>query len=150
MMLNTTVQELGDATILHFEGRIVTGDACSILRNAVLGQAHTRMLVLDLAHVDSIDAGGLGVLLGMRDWARSNAIMFKLLHAMNKVEQVFELTKLDRVFEFCSARDLFGLLCQAAAMAPWSVDQSSPADEPSQHGLGDEPVSPMASEREVA
>lgn len=106
-MLNATVQKLGDATILHFKGRIVTGDACSILRNAVLGQAHTGMLVLDLAQVDGIDAGGLGVLLGLREWARSNAIMFKLMNVMNKVEQVFELTGVDRVFEFCCVRDCF-------------------------------------------
>ncbi len=110
-MLNATVQKLGDATILHFKGRIVIGDACLILRNAVLGQAHSRMLVLDLA-----------------EWARSNAIMFKLMNAGNKVEQVLELTRLDRVFESCSVRDLFCLLRRAAAMPPWSVDESNPAD----------------------
>jgi anti-anti-sigma factor len=127
-MLNATVQKLGDATILHFKGRIVIGDACSILRNAVLGQAHSRMLILDLAQVDRIDAGGLGVLLGLREWARSNAIMFKLMNARNKVEQVFELTRLDRVFESCSVRDLFCLLHRAAAMPPWSVHESNSAD----------------------
>ena len=76
----------------------------------------------------SIDAGGLGVLLGLREWARSNAIMFKLMNAGNKVEQVLELTRLDRVFESCSVRDLFCLLRRAAAMPPWSVDESNPAD----------------------
>jgi hypothetical protein len=48
-MLQATVQKLGDATILHVKGQIVIGDGYSILRNAVLGQAHTKMLVLDLA-----------------------------------------------------------------------------------------------------
>jgi len=114
-MLNATVQKLGDATILHFKGRIVIGDACLILRNAVLGQADSRMLVLDLAQVDRIDAGGLGVLLGLREWARSKAIMFKLMNAGNKVEQVLELTRLDRVFESCSVRDLF---CLCAVQQP--------------------------------
>ena len=82
------------------------------------------MLVLDLAQVDRIDAGGLGVLLGLREWARSNAIRLRLMNVMNQVEQVLELTKLDRVFEFCSVRDIFHLLHPAAAMAPWSVDQA--------------------------
>jgi anti-anti-sigma factor len=126
-MLSVTVQKLGDATILHFRGRIVIGDACSILRNAVFGQAHTRMLVLDIAQVDRVDAGGLGVLLDLREWGRSNAIMFKVMNAMNKVEQVLELTRLDRVFEFCSVRDMFCLLRRAATM-PWSVDESNPLD----------------------
>lgn len=126
-MLRVTVQKLGDATILHFRGRIVIGDACSILRDAVLGQAEARMLVLDIAQVDRVDAGGLGVLLDLREWGRSNAIRFKVMNVMNQVEQVLALTRLDGVFEFCSVRDLFCLLHRSAGM-PWSVDESNPAD----------------------
>jgi anti-anti-sigma factor len=124
-MLNVTVQKLGDTTVLRCQGRIVIGDACTILRNAVLGQTHTRMLVLDLAQVDRIDAGSLGVLLGLREWARSNAIRLRLMNVMNQVEHVLELTKLDRVFQFCSVRDMFDLLQPATAMASWSVDQAN-------------------------
>jgi anti-sigma B factor antagonist len=123
-MLNATVQKLGDTTVLRCQGRIVIGDAYTTLRNAVLSQTHTRMLVLDLAQVDRIDAGGLGVLLGLREWAYSNAIGLRLMNVMNQVEQVLELTKLDRVFEFCSVRDMFHLLHPGAAMAAWSVDQN--------------------------
>jgi anti-anti-sigma factor len=128
-MLNATVQKLGDVTILHLEGRIVFGDASSVLRNTVLQQTHPRMLILDLAQVVTIDAGSLGVLLDVRTWAHSNAIAFKLMNAMNRVEQVFELTKLDRVFEFCSARELFCLLHRAAAMSESLADQRHPAAE---------------------
>jgi anti-anti-sigma regulatory factor len=59
-MLNATAQKLGDSTVLRCQGRIVIGDAYAILRNAVLRQTHTRTLILDLAQVDCIDAGGLG------------------------------------------------------------------------------------------
>lgn len=128
-MLNATVQKLGDATILHFQGRIVIGDACSTLREVVLGHGDSRMLVLDLAQVDRIDAAGLGVLLGLRQWAGSNAITFKLLNVMNKIEQVFELTGLDRVFEFCSVRDLLWLLHRPTARAPWLVHRSHTTDQ---------------------
>jgi anti-anti-sigma factor len=124
-MLNATVQKLGDTTVLRCQGRIVIGDAYTILRNAVLSQTHTRMLVLDLAQVDRIDAGGLGVLLGLREWARSNAIRLRLMNVMSPVELVLELTKLDRVFEFCSVRDMFHLLHPATAMAPCSVNQAN-------------------------
>jgi anti-anti-sigma factor len=124
-MLNATVQKLGDITVLRCHGRIVIGDAYTILRNAVLSQTHTRMLVLDLAQVDRIDAGGLGVLLGLREWAHSKGIRLRLMNVMNHIEQVLELTKLDRVFEFCSVLDTFYLLHPAAAMAPWSVDQAN-------------------------
>jgi anti-anti-sigma factor len=123
-MLNATAQKLGDSTVLRCQGRIVIGDAYAILRNAVLEQTHTRTLILDLAQVDRIDAGGLGVFLGLREWAYSQAIRFQLMNVMNQVAHVLELTKLDRVFEFCSVKDMLQLL-HFAAMAPQSVDQEN-------------------------
>jgi len=124
-VLNATAHKLGDSTVLRCQGRIVLGDAYTILRNAVLRQTHTRTLILDLAQVDRIDAGGLGVLLGLREWACSQAIRFLLMNVMNQVELVLELTKLDRIFEFCSVEDMFQLLHFAAAIAPLSVDQAN-------------------------
>jgi anti-anti-sigma factor len=101
------------------------GDAYAILRNAVLRQTHTRTLILNLAQVDRIDAGGLGVLLGLREWACSHATRFQLMNVINQVEHVLELTKLDRVFEFCSVEDMLHLLHFAAAIASRSVDQAN-------------------------
>jgi anti-sigma B factor antagonist len=128
-MLKVTVQKLGDASVLRCQGQIVIGDACSILRSAVLSQLDTRMLVLDLARVDRIDAGGLGVLLGLREWARSGASMLKLMNVTKTVEEILELTHLQCVFEFCSVRELFCLLHRAASMPSWSADESNQADE---------------------
>jgi len=124
-MLNATAQKLGDSTVLRCQGRIVIGDAYAILRNAVLRQTHTRTLILDLAQVDRIDAGGLGVLLGLREWACSHAIRFQLMNVMNQVEHVLELTKLDCVFEFCSVEDMLHLLHFPAAIAPRAVEQAN-------------------------
>ena len=124
-MLNATSQKLADSTVLRCQGRIVIGDAYAILRNAVLRQTHTRTLILDLAQVDRIDAGGLGVLLGLREWACSHAIRFQLMNVTNQVEHVLELTKLDCVFEFCSVEDMLHLLHFAAAIASRSVDQAN-------------------------
>src|ERR1700732_422314 len=87
-MLKITVQKLGDTSVLRCYGRIVAGDAGSILRDAVLSQRDTRMLVIDLARVERIDAGGLGILLGLRESARSSAIMFKLMNATKWVEEM--------------------------------------------------------------
>ncbi len=124
-MLNATAQKLGDSTVLRCQGRIVIGDAYAILRNAVLRQTHTRTLILDLAQVDRIDAAGLGVLLGLREWACSHAIRFQLMNVMNQVEHVLELTKLDRVLEFCSVEDMLQLLHFAVAIAPRSFDRAN-------------------------
>jgi anti-anti-sigma factor len=124
-MLNATAQKFGESTVLRCEGRILIGDAYAILRNAVLRQTHTRTLILDLAQVDRIDAGGLGILLGLREWACSHAIRFQLMNVTNQVEHVLELTKLDRVFEFCPVEDMLQLLHFAAAIAPQPVDRAN-------------------------
>ena len=124
-MLNATAQKLADSTVLRCQGRIVIGDAYAILRNAVLRQTHARTLILDLAQVDRIDAGGLGVLLGLREWACSHAIRFQLMNVTDQVEHVLELTKLDRVLEFCSVEDMLQLLHFAGAIAPRSVDRAN-------------------------
>jgi len=127
-MLKITVQKLGDTSVVRCHGRIVAGDDGSILRNAVLSQRHTTMLVIDLARVERIDAGGLGILLGLRDSARSRAIMFKLMNATKRVEEILELTHLQSVFAFCSVRELFCLLHRAASMPSCSADQSDEND----------------------
>ena len=128
-MLKITVQNLGDTSVVRCDGRIVAGDAGSTLRNAVLSQRNSRMLVIDLAQIERIDAGGLGILLDLRESARSRAIMFKLMNATKRVEEILELTHLQRVFEFCSVRELFCLLHRAASLPSCSADQSNRADE---------------------
>jgi anti-sigma B factor antagonist len=128
-MLKITIQRLGDTSVLRCHGRIVAGDAGSILRKAVFSQRYTRTIVIDLAWVERIDAGGLGVLLGLRESARSNAIMFKLMNATKRVEEILELTHLRGVFEFCSVRELLCLLHRAASVPSCSADQSKRADE---------------------
>jgi anti-anti-sigma factor len=127
-MLHVIVFEVGTATMVRCRGRIGSGDDYSILRNALLSQTHARTLVLDLAQVDRIDAGGLGILLGLREWTRSKAIRFRLMNVMNQALEVFELTKLDSVFEFCSVKDMFHLLHHAAAVTPSVGDESALAD----------------------
>jgi hypothetical protein len=87
------------------------------------------MLVIDLARVERIDAAGLGVLLGLREWARSSAITLKLMNATKRIEEILELTHLQRVFEFCSVRELFCLLHRAASTASGSADQPNRTDE---------------------
>jgi anti-anti-sigma factor len=59
-------------------------------------------MILDLASVDIIDAGGLGVLLELREWALKNGIEFKLENANELVANVLRITHLDSVFDVSS------------------------------------------------
>jgi len=115
LMLAVNVQNFGDVVVLHCEGRIVAGD--TTLQRTVSSLKDAGTLVLDLANVDAVDAGGLGVLLDLQAWAHSRHIQLKLANATNSVRRVLELTQLDRVFKICSERELFRLLRRATRIA---------------------------------
>jgi len=93
-MLGATVHKRGDATIVRCQGRFVTGADYTILRKAVLDHTHAGALILDMAQVERVDAGGLGVLLRVREGARSKTVKLKLLNVTSRVREVFELTRL--------------------------------------------------------
>jgi anti-sigma B factor antagonist len=105
-MLNVTLHNWGGVAILRCHGRIVAGKEITILRNAALSQRNSSMLLLDLAQVDTVDAGGLGELLGLRTWAHSNGIHFRLTNVIDRVQRMFELTNLDGVFEISSVENM--------------------------------------------
>ena len=119
-MLKSTVQKIRDTTIVRCQGRIIVGEDFSNLRDAVMRNSSAAMVVLDLAGVRRVDAGGLGMLLGLHEWAEGNAIRLKLMNVMPEVERMLRLTKLDRVFEFCSIGDMFCLVL--LAHLPGSTD----------------------------
>jgi anti-anti-sigma factor len=97
-MLKVRLQHLGDTAILHLQGGIVIGNT-AILHNAALSQPGLRVLVLDMTQVNRIDAGGLGVLLELREYLQSRAIDLKLMNVPALIRQVLEITRLDSIFE---------------------------------------------------
>lgn len=110
-MLNVSVQNLGNASVLHCRGRILFGN--KNLYKTALAQKSAGMLVLDLAQVNDIDAGGLGVLVQLRAWASANGIQLRLLNVPRAVERVLESTRLNLIFEVCSVPEFFHLLARA-------------------------------------
>ena len=69
------------------------------MRSAVMAQVDVSVIVLDLAHVNTIDAGGLGVMLELRDYTESRGVEFRLENVTNLVRRIMEITKLDSVFK---------------------------------------------------
>jgi anti-anti-sigma factor len=98
-MLKVHAENLGRVCVLHFEGRIVIGEAIATLRKAVLAQAEASAVVFDLAHVELIDARGLGLLLELRAWTQLKGIELRLVNVNQIVQHVLEITRLDTVFE---------------------------------------------------
>ena len=103
-MLKVHTSKFGNVALVCVKGRIVAGETDG-LRNAVLAQVNTSVVVLDLTHVNTIDAGGLGVMLELREETESRGVEFRLAHVTQLVRRILEITKLDTVFKL-SGSDL--------------------------------------------
>ena len=97
-MLKVHTTKFGNVALVCVEGRIVRGQT-DALRDAVLAQADAGVVVLNLARVNTIDAGGLGVMLELKEQTESNGSEFRLEHVTQLVRRILEITKLDTVFK---------------------------------------------------
>ena len=104
-MLKVHTQKLGNTAVLCLRGGIVTGETTT-LRKALQAQSKVSTVVLDLARVYRIDAGGLGELLELREQTQSRGISFRLMNATKLVKRVLEITHLDSVFEVTSGAEV--------------------------------------------
>jgi len=121
-MLRVYKRKMGELDVLCLQGRLVTGEA-GTLREAVLSGVNAKALVLDFARVSRIDAGGLGLLLELRQHALSKGMTFSLANVPKLVQQILEMTCLDSVFEMSSrtaAMGVHGQLQRALETAPCS------------------------------
>ena len=100
-MLNVHAKNLGTVVVLCLQGQIVTGET-EILRDAVQSVSEVSAVILDLARVTTIDAGGLGVMLQLREQAESKGIRFQLMNVTKQIGRVLEITRLDSVFQITS------------------------------------------------
>jgi len=114
-MLKVHARNLGNVAFLCVQGQLVNGET-EILRNAVHLQAEARSdvrtVVLDLALVSTVDAGGLGMMLELRTLVQSKGIGFKLMNVSKLVGKVLEVTRLDTVFEVTSGVEFFPAISQ--------------------------------------
>lgn len=112
-MLNISVENLGEAVVLHCAGKIVRGHETSLLCSAA--QRQGRNVFLDLSAVESIDAAGIGALVSLQ----AAGIYLKLMNPSETVLRVLKITKLDSIFEIHSPQSI------GEAMAPAASYQQS-------------------------
>jgi len=105
-MLKVQAKKLGTVSVLCLQGQIVNGET-EILRNAVQSQSEVIAVILDLARVTTVDAGGLGVMLALREQVESKGIRFELVNVTKQVSRVLEITRLDSVFQITSGVEFF-------------------------------------------
>ncbi len=105
-MLKVHAKNLGTVTVLCLQGRIVNGETQN-LRQAVRSLSEVSAVILDLARVTTVDAGGLGVMLELREQAKSKGIRFELMNVTKLVSRVLEVTRLDSVFQITAGVEFF-------------------------------------------
>ena len=118
-MLKVQPRNSGTAVIFYLQGQIVNGET-DILKNAVAFQPNVSAVILDLAGVNLVDAGGLGVMLQLREQAKSRGIRFELMNLNKWVRYVLEVSRLDSVFEVKSEVECLPTVSRnRLAPAPW-------------------------------
>jgi anti-sigma B factor antagonist len=105
-MLKVHAKRLGTIAVLSLEGQIVNGET-EMLRHALHSLSAVSAVKLDLAGVTTVDAGGLGVMLQLREQAEASGIRFELMNLTRQIRRVFEITRLDSVFRIAAAVEVF-------------------------------------------
>ena len=123
-MLTIDTEKMGDVAVVRCSGRIVRGEGVRTLKNAVVSETDTRIVVLDLSEVELLDAGGLTALLSLHHWTRSRAIQLKLVNPSHFVREMLERTRLDRVFNISSLHDALQVLGTRDCRQHHSVDRA--------------------------
>jgi anti-anti-sigma factor len=105
-MLTTGIERQGSTTIVRCVGRIVVGKELLKLRDAVLCELGQQTIMLDLARVEAIDAGGLGLLVFLHTCVHGLGAGLMLGARSPQVENALRLTKLNSVLRFCSEAEI--------------------------------------------
>lgn len=113
-MLKVHAKRLDSVEVLCLEGSIINGDT-DTLRTAVQLISVTSDIILDLSNVTIVDAHGLGVLLQLREQTLVNGMHFELINVNASLSRVFEITRLNTVFELNSGVQFW----PKSMYAPW-------------------------------
>lgn len=100
MQLKIEKRATQGVAILACHGRIMFGDEANLLRSVLRDVLATnRRVVVDLADVNHLDSGGLGMLVGVRSTAKADGAEIKLSGMGQRLRDVLQITKLATVFD---------------------------------------------------
>ena len=101
MSMKTRIRQANGVAIVDCRGRIVLGEECVVLRDTVrelLSNGQTKIL-LNLGDINYIDSSGIGELVSAFSAVCRESGAIKLLNLTEKVDDVFQITKLYDVFD---------------------------------------------------
>ena len=105
MPLTIRQRKVSEVVVIDLTGRLWILDLpLRDLMNNLLSEGK-RQFVLNLTGVDYIDSSGLGQLITIWTSVRSKGGQLALLSPTTRVQRLFELTRLNAVFEVCDNED---------------------------------------------
>jgi len=110
MELRWHIEQLNDIAVVRCSGRMVRGTSLDDFKGRLERLDTARILVLDLCEVEQVDAGGIGVLLELRRWARQHSAQVKVVNPSPFVRRVLEATHLASIFEISSLEQALCIL----------------------------------------
>ena len=101
MALNISTRDVNGVTVLELDGRIVFGDETSALREKIKGllAGGKKKLVLNLEKVSYVDSTGLGMLVGVRQSAKSAGASLRLSNIHDRYTELLRMTQLWPLFD---------------------------------------------------
>ena len=114
-MLKVNTKNLGAVKVLCLEGQIITGDT-ETLRSAVEAVSGASDIILELSNVTIVDAHGLGVLLQLREQTLARGARFELRNVNNPLNKVFQITRLNTVFDINQGVGIFPAIAHTQRM----------------------------------
>ncbi len=117
MSLALQVSRLGEAAVIHCNGRIVFREEAAALSHAVNDLLHdVRHIVLDLQGTTAIDSAGLGELVALHMWVQGSGGSLKLCGLSSRIHYLLELTNLTSVLEIFPTEEVALDSCQPQAV----------------------------------
>ncbi len=96
----------GEITVVDVEGQLIVGNRQE-LKQKVLDEleAGERKFMIDFSNTGYIDSSGLGVLVSLSKKIREQGGELRLANLNEDLRTLFELTKLDTLFNIADSRD---------------------------------------------
>jgi anti-sigma B factor antagonist len=100
------VSKQGEVTVVDVEGQLVVSNRQE-LKQAVLDELERggRKFLIDFESTGYIDSSGLGVLVSLSKKIREQGGELRLARLNDDLRTLFELTKLDTLFQITDTRD---------------------------------------------
>lgn len=94
-------KQIGSVTVVTVRGNLMGGKGTQAVHEKIKGHIEdgSKMIVVDLSRIKWLNSQGLGMLMACLTTIRNNGGDLKIAGAAERVQNVFMVTKLVRVFE---------------------------------------------------